>query len=104
MHKHFQYIVEDWPFSWIETGVQNVSRLAGGVLRARAVCGVALGLCVVHMVDGLPLVAGQIDLLLKLVDSDEYILIDKRTNPKRAAGCFSIGCRRRKGRLGAKPA
>ncbi len=90
MHKLLQYIVEEWPFSWVETLECKMFRDWLAEFCEREQCVVWRSeLCVVHMVDGLPLVAGQIDLLLKLVNSDEYILIDfKRTNPKKSGGVF----------------
>ena len=88
MHADFQAIVEGWPLGHAPTPETTMFESWLQMFCHRERCEPFRSEWIVCLVrNGTPMVAGQIDLVLRIKDTDEYILVDfKRTNPKVVQG------------------
>lgn len=88
MHADLQAIVEGWPIGHEETHETQAFRRWLERFCRRENCEVFRSELIVCLErHGTPMVAGQIDLVLRVRDTDKFILVDyKRTNPKLVNG------------------
>ena len=88
MHADFQAIVEGWPLGHAPTPETVMFENWLQTFCRRENCEAFRSEWIVCLMrNGTPMVAGQIDLVLRIKDTDDYILVDfKRTNPKLLSG------------------